>query len=112
MIDKFLTIAAAFDWISPTLAYIQDFRYGQVSDFGIPASSGWSRSNIKRLLKKHGVPVWGVMLNFRGDTLMFTVPYHQAQAVSDLLLGQGVSILHAPAEVTSSPPQPSGSTWP
>jgi hypothetical protein len=112
MLDEFLTFAAAFDWITPTLAYIQDLRHRPVSDFGIPAHAGWGRSDIKRLLKKNRVPVWGIMLNFTGDTLMFTVPYSQAQTVSDLLLRQGVPILHAPADVISSSPQPSGPMLP
>lgn len=112
MIDNFLTLAAAFDWMTPSIAYLQDFRYGQVSDFGIPAYAGWSRREIKRLLKKQGVPVWGMMLNLRGDTFMFTVPYAQTQLVSDLLLGQGIPILYTPIEgIASSNRSASGSIF-
>ena len=102
MIDEFLTVAGAFDWITPTVAFFQDFFNGPASDFGIPANAGWSRGEIKRLLKKYGVRVWGLMYNVSGDMLMFTVPKTQAKWAYYLLLREGVPILYAPADVINS----------
>lgn len=99
IMDDMLNIAAAFDWITPSVAFIQDFLHGPVSDFGIPAQAGWSRRDIKRLLKDDGVRVWGLMLNLSGDMLMFTVPKSQAKQAYSLLKEAGVPLLSAPADV-------------
>lgn len=88
--DKFLTTAGAFDWITPTVAYIQDFINGPACDFGIPADAGWSRGDVKRLLKKHDIRVWGLMLNLSGDLLMFTVPEMHSQQTRALLQQEGL----------------------
>ncbi len=105
MLDEFLKVASAFDWITPSVAFLQDFLNGPVSDFGIPANAGWSSWDIKRLLKKHGVRVWGLMLNTSGDTLMFTVGKAQAKWAYYLLEREGVPIRYAPAEVVNSLPK-------
>jgi hypothetical protein len=103
MLDRVLNIACAFDWITPALAFAQDFVNGPVADFGIPANAGWSRRDIKRLLSRYGVRVWGLM--FSGDTLMFTVPKAQARWAYYLLEREGVPILYAPAEAVNSSPR-------
>ena len=103
MLDKLLDVGCAFDWITPTLAFAQDFFNGPVSDFGIPSHAGWGRSDIKSLLKGHGVRVWGLMYNVSGDMLMFTVPKTQAKWTYYLLQREGVPILYAPTEAIYSP---------
>jgi hypothetical protein len=102
MLDRVLNFACAFDWITPALAFAQDFLNGPVADFGIPAHAGWSRRDIKRLLSRYGVRVWGLM--FSGDLLMFTVPKAQARWAYYLLKREGVPILYAPAEAVNSSP--------
>ena len=106
MIDKFLTIGCLFDWITPTVAFIQDFFYGPIGDFGIPANPYWGRREIKRLLRYYGVKVWGLMYNYSGDILMFTVRKQQAVLAYYLLQRAGVPILYAPAVVTNYLSQP------
>jgi hypothetical protein len=101
MPDEFLTFASTFDWIIPTVAFVQDFFNGPVSDFGISTSAGWNRGDIKRLLKKHGVRMWGLMLNLSGDMVMFTVPSAQAGWAYSLLQREGVPVLYAPAAVAN-----------
>lgn len=100
MIDIILDIGASFDWLSPTIAFAQDFLNGPAADFGIPSNAGFARGDIKRLLKKHGVRVWGLMLNPGGDMLMFSVPKSQAAWAYYLLQREGVPVLYAPVEVT------------
>lgn len=102
MIDAMLSIGCAFDWISPTLTFMQDFFYGPTSDFGIPADAGWSRAELKPLLNRYGVRVWGVMYNLNGNLLMFTVRRSQAKWAYYRLQQEGVPILYAPSEATES----------
>lgn len=96
MIDNLLNFGSAFDWLSPLFAFFLDFYHGSASHFGIEAFTGWDRRDIKRLLKMNGIRVWGLMYNFEGDTLMFTVPIEQAADAYQLLQSAGVSILYAP----------------
>jgi hypothetical protein len=107
MLDTLLNIGCAFDWITPTAAFVEDFFNGptQISDFGIPANAGWDRADIKRLLTTRGVKVWGLMYNTTGDTMMFTVRKSQAKWTYYLLQREGIPVLYAPAEVVNSAPQ-------
>lgn len=105
MFDKLLSVAGAFDWITPTIAFVQDFYYGPISDFGIPSNSSWSASDIKRLLKRNGVHVWGLMFDLSGDMIMFTVRKTQAKWTYYLLDREGVPILYAPDDAVNSQPR-------
>jgi len=102
MLDKLLDIGCAFDWITPTVAFVQDFFNGPVSDFGISPHAGWGCSDIQHLLNRNGVRVWGLMYNVSGDMLMFTVPKTQAKWAYYLLQREGTPILYAPADVINS----------
>jgi hypothetical protein len=100
MLDEALEIGSNFDWISPLFAFVQDFINRPVSDFGISVSAGWGRRDIKRLLKQHGVGVWGVI--YRQDMLMFTVRKAQAKRAFYLLKRARVPIRYAPAGLASA----------
>jgi hypothetical protein len=102
IMDNLLNVGCALDWITPTVAFIHDFFFGPVSDFGIPTNPFWSRREIKRLLHGHGVHVWGLMYNFEGDVLLFTVHRRQADLTFYLLRSAGVPIVYAPAEAADS----------
>jgi len=73
MFDKLLNIGCSFDWITPSLGFLQDFLFGPFSDFGITANPYWGRKEIKWYLGDYGIRVWGLMYNFSGDVLLFTV---------------------------------------
>ena len=100
MLDTVLNIGCAFDWMTPTLAFVQDVLYGPASHFGIPANTGWGRGDIKRLLSHYGVKAWGLMYNLNGDMLMFAVPKSKTRWVYFLLQREGVPILFAPPEAS------------
>ena len=72
MIDKFLAFGSIFDWITPSVAFLQDLLNGPVSDFGIPANIGWRIRDIRWLLNQYGIKFWGFMYDFNDETLMFT----------------------------------------
>lgn len=103
MLDKILNIGCAFDWITPTWAIFQDFFNGPVSHFGIQANVGFTRGDIRRLLRKHGARSWGYVYNVAGDMIMLSVPKSQATWAYYLLQREGVPILYAPNEVTGEP---------
>lgn len=99
MFDSMLNLGSAFDWFTPIFSFILDFIYWPTSDFGISAYAGWDRRRVKRLLKRNGIRVWGLIYNLSGDMLMFTVQEHQAEDVYYLLEMAGVPILYTPAVV-------------
>lgn len=90
-IDKFFEIGVNADWISPLLSIIQDMANGPHHDFLVDWNSGWSANEIKRLLKKHGIKVWGVMV--RHETIMFTVRKKQAQWAQYVLQKNGIPLM-------------------
>lgn len=87
-------VACAFDWITPAKAFVDDARFGPPADFGVPALAGWSKGDIKRLLSRYGVCVWGLM--YSGDILMFAVPKTQARWARWLLQREGVPLQYVP----------------
>lgn len=103
MIDIILDIGAGFNWLSPTIAFAQDFLNGPAADFGIPSNAGFTRGDIRRLLRKHGARSWGYVYNVAGDMIMLSVPKSQAAWAYYLLQREGVPVLYAPAEVTGEP---------
>jgi hypothetical protein len=60
----------------------------------MPALAGWSRGDVRRLLSRYGVKVWGLMVN--DGTLMFTVPKSQAKWAYYLLEREGAPLLYTP----------------
>ena len=96
MIDTLLNIGCSFDWITPLIAFIQDLFSGPVSDFGIPVNSYWGRREIMQLLEYYQVHVWGIMFNFTGEIMLFTVQRKQAALTYYLLQQEGIPILYAP----------------
>lgn len=92
MLDRFLDFGATFDWISPLAAMIQDVTNGPHHDFYVDRYAGWSGGEIKRLLKRHGVHVWGLM--FLDDLIVFSVRQAQADWAQYLLLREKIPIVH------------------
>lgn len=90
MFDKILAFGSMFDWITPVAAYAQDFLYGPAHTFLIPHGIGWSGREIARLLNRHGVKTWGLMIV--SDTLMVSVREPQARWAQYLLQREGIPI--------------------
>ena len=104
-IDKLLEIGVNADWISPLLSMIQDVANGPHHDFLVDWNTGWSANEIKRLLKKHGIKSWGVMV--RHETIMFTVRKKQAKWAQYILQRNGIPIIGGllPVENIRKPPR-------
>jgi hypothetical protein len=102
MLDELLDIGCAWNWITPAIAFLEDFLNGPGSHFGISANTGWGKDDIRELLTRHGVRVWGLMSNLSGDMLMFAVPKTQARWAYYLLKLREVPVLYAPADVVKA----------
>lgn len=102
LLDTLLAIGSCFDWVTPTLAFVQDQLFGPPAYFGVATNPIYGRSEIKRLLKHYGIRVWGVMYNFKGDFLMLTTPRYQANLAYSIMVHAGVPVLYAPRGVTAS----------
>ena len=110
MLDRLLAFGAVFDWISPLWAYIQDVLNGPSHTFLVPHDAGWSGREIERLLRQHGVHVWGLMIV--DGLIMFTVRQAQARWAQYLLQRAGVPIAYGLLDETaptasSAPEKPS-----
>jgi hypothetical protein len=100
---KFLNAASSFDLITPLAAFIQDVANGSPAHFGISPYTGLRFRHIRRLLKRHGVKVWGLMLSPDAQTVMFTVHRSQARWTYYLLQREGIPILYAPEAAVRDP---------
>jgi hypothetical protein len=101
VLDDFLDLMSNFDPISPALTLIQDALNGPSVDFAISAYAGWTKGDIRRLLSRHGVKVWG--FSFSETNLLFSVRKSQAKWAYYLLDREGVPIVSAPAEALDAP---------
>ncbi len=88
MIDDLLKLGSTFDWISPLVAFVQDWRNGPSDGFSVPLASGWSTREVRSLLTGYGIKVWGMMLV--ADSLIFSVRRTQAGFAEFLLTRAGV----------------------
>lgn len=76
------------DWISPTLAVVQDLCNGGAYTFLIPQSCGWTGREIERLLRSRGVKTWGLMAI--KDVFLITVHPSQAKRATAILNRAGL----------------------
>jgi hypothetical protein len=90
-VDKLLGWGAGADWISPLIAIIQDLTNGPHHHFYVDRNAGWSANEVKRLLKRQGIQVWGLMVT--DGAIIFTVRQAQALRAQYLLQQEGIPIL-------------------
>lgn len=102
-IDRILTLGSTPDWISPLVAIIQDFTNGPRHDFYVDLYAGWSVKDIKRLLNRHGVKVWGDMI--ADDTIIFSVRQPQARWAQIVLMRNEVPIIAGVIEGVNPKPK-------
>jgi hypothetical protein len=86
--------------MAPVITIVQTILNGPSHTFHVPAGCGWSGLAIERLLRDHGVRIWGKMIFNR--TIMFTVRLPQAMWAQCLLERAGIPIdnpmLRSPAQ--------------
>ena len=94
MIDRIISFGAYFDWITPTLSFVQDLTNGPSCGFGVPLNAFYSARDIKTLLNLKGIKVWGLMVV--DDLIIFRVRKAQAQWALYVLETAQVPIMYAP----------------
>jgi len=77
MFDQMIKVSASWDWVTPLISFIQDWRYRPSTGFNMPFGHSYSAWEIKRFLKSKGIRVWGTMVI--GDTI--TIRVREAQAL-------------------------------
>ncbi len=106
MFDTLLKTGAKLDWITPTLAFFQDICNGPVVHIACPAEQGWSAVQVKEMLTRVGVKVWGLMAV--DDSVVFSVRQAQARYALYWLEREGIayeSSFHAAAPHVARPAQ-------
>lgn len=104
-LNTILNVVCAFDWVTPSIAILQDAAYdGEVSHFGIMAGI-YDRGDIWRLLDKHGIESWGYIYNVEGDLIMLSIPETQARRAHYVLKRGGMPVLYTPND--EAPARPS-----
>ncbi|NLS80023.1 MAG: hypothetical protein GXY76_22510 [Chloroflexi bacterium] len=91
MSNPVLELGTCFDWASPLVASARDLANGSNHTFLVPEDCGWAARDIRRLLRRHGVRVWGLMIVDR--TILLTVRRAQARWAEYLLLRHGLPLL-------------------
>jgi hypothetical protein len=88
MFDKIVETGAVFDWITPLVTFVQDFRNRPSVGYNVPVDGGWSAYAISDLLRAHGIKVWGLTI-FQG-TIMLRLRAAQAEYAQYLFAQNGV----------------------
>lgn len=89
MFDKIAGIGSSFDWITPLITLIQNYRNRPSVGYSVPVDCGWSAYAISDLLNDHGVKHWG--LHIYHNTIMFRLRVAQA-AYSQYLFEQNAVV--------------------
>lgn len=96
MWDDILSVGSTFNWITPGLAFLQDLFAGPVAHFGVVASGGWYKRDVKRLLANNGIRSWGYLYTLSFDTLSFSVRKGDAERAYDILTAREVPLDSVP----------------
>ena len=92
-----LELLACFDWITPLLTVARSAARGDPLNvrswaFFVPLESAWTGAELKALLRRHGIRMWGLMA-CRGE-IFFLVSRDQAEWAEYVLLRHGVPLNH------------------
>jgi hypothetical protein len=77
MLDGFVDVVSGCDIVSPTISFFRGVRNGPAVQFLVPADSGWSANQVRRMLESKGVIVWGV--DVAGEDIAFKTRVTQAR---------------------------------
>jgi|WetSurMetagenome_2_1015567.scaffolds.fasta_scaffold423439_3 hypothetical protein len=90
MLDTLFKIGTVFDWISPTVAFVQTLINGPSYTFTVPANVGVSGGTVVDFLHRRGIKTWGHMIV--NGYILFTVRQSQARWAQYQLERAGVPI--------------------
>ncbi len=96
---KLFEVLSIFDWITPTVALIEDVAEGgpfnpDAWTFFVPydraIGRGWSAAHIENLLTQHGIKTWGGLVHF--GEYFFKVNLEQAAWAEYILANHGIPL--------------------
>ena len=99
MLLKFFELLSIFDWVTPTVAILEDIAEGgplnlDAWTFYIPyekaVSKGWSAVDIEELLRQYGIKTWGGLARF--GEFLFSVKLEQAAWAEYVLTRYGIPV--------------------
>lgn len=88
MFDRIANVGATFDWISPLITMIKNYRNRPSIGYSFPVECGWSAYAISDLLNDHGVKHWG--LHIYHNTIMLRLRVAQADYSQYLFEQSGI----------------------
>ncbi|GAB4537600.1 MAG: hypothetical protein Kow0063_24520 [Anaerolineae bacterium] len=91
MFDDLLDIASGRNLVTPVTSFVQDMLNGPHCFFSIPALAGWTKRQVRHILTRNGVRVWGLIDHH--DEIIFTVREDQARWAYYVLSREGIPIL-------------------
>lgn len=91
LFDDLIDIFSLHNLLEPLIAFFQDILNGPGTFFGVPSLAGFTKRQVKQLLEKNGIRVWGDM--YDGDVLIFSVKEDQAKKAFRVLTVAEVPVL-------------------
>lgn len=88
MLDSLIKFGAMFNWITPLLTWLQDAANRPSIGYNVSVHGSWSAIAIERLLRLHGVKIWG--LTIFGDVITFRARVAQAKYAQYLQERNGI----------------------
>ena len=89
MFDKIASVGTTFDWITPFITEIQNFRNRPSVGYSVPVDAGWSAYQISDLLNDYGIKHWG--LHIYDSTILFRQRVAQAAFTQYLFERNGIA---------------------
>jgi hypothetical protein len=93
-VASLFNVTYSLDILGRLMRHINDSRYGPSHRFVVPRQSEWTGGDIRCLLERHGVRVWGRAIT--GSRLYFSVKKSQANWAEYLMLRHGIPVISAP----------------
>lgn len=91
LFDDLIDIASLRNLFTPLVAFFEDILYGPGVFFGVPSMAGYSKRQVRQLLEKNGIRVWGDM--YDGDIIIFSVKEDQAKRAFRILTVADIDVL-------------------
>jgi hypothetical protein len=90
MLRRVLEFGSYLDWLTPLVAFVKDWINRPSHTFLIPENCGWSALDVQRVLRRHGIRTWGLMIV--KSSILISMRLAQAHWAQYLLEREGIPI--------------------
>ena len=90
MFDDLIDTFSFHNLTVPFTGFFQDFSPHM--RFGVPSMAGWSKREIRRMLERENIRMWGDC--YYGDSIIFNVAEAQAREAYFVLNREGIPITY------------------